>query len=187
MTPLREHRRAGPDDLARFLAQKYPAGYAKAVREYDDFQRRGYFYAGAAWAGSWTASWFSNYYDASIKWYRLIALTKGHTEADRERLRQLGLRDNEIDDLILNAGIPRPTLKNNGLSDDEIDELMQSSTHSLGKGFNTVSIPNASAKPLPFRPPLKRTMSTLALNKRLPPAVTGDRRFFRTWVRAIKK
>jgi len=61
-------------------------------------------------------------------------------------------------------------------------------------GFQTVSIPNATSEAggaLPIerasKVPLKRRMSVRASRNKLPPAVTGERRFFRTWVRAERK
>jgi len=63
-----------------------------------------------------------------------------------------------------------------------------------GSGFQTVSIPLATTEiggTLPIerqsKIPLKRTMSKRALRGTLPDPVKGERRFFRTWVRAVRR
>jgi hypothetical protein len=79
-----------------------------------------------------------------------------------------------------------------GMRRSEIDALL---TLHGGSGFQTVSIPGMANKPPIERrskAPLKRQMSERALKKKgtpgsLPPPVTGERRFFRTWVRAVRR
>ena len=86
----------------------------------------------------------------------------------------------------------RPDFIDSGMPPDEIDELVSGAD----RASRTVSIPRldqgAPQDIIPDeqerkrRPPLKRTISDLALAKKLPPDVKGDRKFFRTWVRAVK-
>jgi hypothetical protein len=66
----------------------------------------------------------------------------------------------------------------------DIEELLAK----MLPGFQTVDIPGVGSTSLreDGKPPLKRQMSDLALAAQLPPPVTGDRRFFRTWVRAVQ-
>lgn len=82
------------------------------------------------------------------------------------------------------------------LPDDVIDRML--AAHG-DEGFRSVSIPSAAradgktnvSEPFtddPVKRPvvLKREMSQLALDGRLPTHPEGDRRFFRTWVRAVR-
>ncbi len=89
------------------------------------------------------------------------------------------------------AKYTRPDFLKAGMREDEIDELL---TAHGGSGFQTVSIPGATAErggTLPLgrqsQVPLKRRMSQRALREELPRPVTGERRFFRTWVRAERR
>ena len=89
------------------------------------------------------------------------------------------------------AKYTRPDFLKAGMREDEIDELL---TAQGGSGFQTVSIPGATAErggTLPLgrqsTAPLKRRMSQRALRGELPQPVTGERRFFRTWVRAERR
>jgi hypothetical protein len=74
------------------------------------------------------------------------------------------------------------------------DELIEEQSEGAS-GFREVSIPHSvRGKPsikgpvrLAEAPPLKRQMSSKALLGTLPPKVTGNRRFFRTWVRALPR
>ena len=67
------------------------------------------------------------------------------------------------------------------MGDDVIDKLL----NETWPGYQNVTIPNAKKVPLADAP-LKRQASQEALNKQVPPPGTGNRRFFRTWVRIIK-
>lgn len=86
----------------------------------------------------------------------------------------------------------RPDFIASGMPSDEIDELVASADRAsrtvsiprLDKGAPQDIIPDEEERKR--RPPLKRTISELALAKKLPPDVKGDRKFFRTWVRAVK-
>ncbi len=78
-----------------------------------------------------------------------------------------------------------------GMADEEIDALL--AVHG-GDGFQSVTIPKATNEiggtlPIARRSlvPLKRWMSQRALKNTLPGAVKGERRFFRTWVRAERR
>jgi hypothetical protein len=75
-----------------------------------------------------------------------------------------------------------------GMNPKEIARLLEKFG---GTGFTSVSIPLVTgARPSVQpgdRPPLKRQMSELALADKLAPEVTGDRRFFRTWVRVVPR
>ena len=91
------------------------------------------------------------------------------------------------------AKYTRRDLGRAGMRRSEIDALL---TLHGGSGFQTVSIPGMKEKSVPLerrsKAPLKRRMSERALKKTgtpggLPPAVSGERRFFRTWVRAVRR
>ncbi|TCO47262.1 hypothetical protein EV192_1172 [Actinocrispum wychmicini] len=77
----------------------------------------------------------------------------------------------------------RAHLLDAGLGNDQIDTLFAESPN--WKGYQRVSIPNAASAP-PAKAPLKRQASVEALKGNVPPEVTGNRRFFRTWVRAVR-
>lgn len=79
------------------------------------------------------------------------------------------------------AVIDRSGLKDAGMTPDAIDRLLDS----YWPNFREVGIPGAGSVEL-TNAPLKRQASDDALNKRLPPPVQGDRRFFRTWVRIVR-
>lgn len=96
----------------------------------------------------------------------------------------------------VNEGLKRSTLEAAGLTPDEVDR-MQSLVGD--EGFRTVSIPGAARKdgkggrvkvgPEGGAPlPLKRRMSLLDASGQLPriPPKETPRRFFRTWVRAVR-
>lgn len=68
-----------------------------------------------------------------------------------------------------------------GMGNDLIDKLLNENW----PGYQNVSIPKAQTVPV-ANAPLKRQASDDALHKRVPPPATGDRRFFRTWVRIVK-
>jgi hypothetical protein len=85
----------------------------------------------------------------------------------------------------------RPDFRKAGMRNREIDKLLAQYGPS---GFRTVTIPRATPhiggsvditrrNPVP----LKRRMSWRARKGELPPAVAGERRFFRTWVRAVRR
>lgn len=96
----------------------------------------------------------------------------------------------------VNAPLKRPVLEEAGLSSDEVDRIQSL----VGEeGFRTVSIPQAARKDgrggrVPVGPeggaplPLKRRMSLLEAEGGLPrvPSKDTPRRFFRTWVRAVR-
>lgn len=77
--------------------------------------------------------------------------------------------------------VDRLALRDAGLRDDLIDKLLDDNW----AGYQNVAIPKAKEVPLAHAP-LKRQASDDALAKRVPPPATGDRRFFRTWVRIVK-
>jgi hypothetical protein len=85
----------------------------------------------------------------------------------------------------------RPDLRKAGMRNRDISKLLAEYGPS---GFRTVSIPGATPEkggtvPIERRSkaPLKRRMSWKAKRNELPKPVGGDRRFFRTWVRAVRK
>lgn len=113
-------------------------------------------------SGWWPAS---TYGAESAKWFGWIAIARAAGEKfTRKELAAAQVPTDDIEALLARFG---------------------------GKGFQTVSIPGVAGENPPVvregRPPLKRRMSTLALGGQLPRKVTGDRRFFRTWVRAVRR
>jgi hypothetical protein len=91
------------------------------------------------------------------------------------------------------ARYDRTQLSRSGLSKQHVDELIDRydpDPDNKRLPFDRVSIPKAGAL-APVRsangPRLERRMSVNALNKTLPKEVTGRRRFFRTWVRAVPR
>jgi len=170
-TPLIGHRTITGQQLAAYLAEKFPVEYQNAVAAYDAYQKTTYAWGIAATAGSWVGSWFSTAVDQSRKWYHWIAMT-----------RQKGAKYN------------RTQLAGARFSPRVIDELI--ARHDQGADpqgrfpFERVSIPKAGGNAPVLgegRPPLKRRMSINAQTNNLPRTVTGKRRFFRTWVRAVPR
>jgi hypothetical protein len=76
----------------------------------------------------------------------------------------------------------RAELLQAGMSDQLINKLLAEAKD--WQGFQRVSIPGAPEAPA-ARAPLQRQMSVNALENNIPPEVTGNRRFFRSWVRAV--
>jgi len=94
-------------------------------------------------------------------WKRLMAMRGSPKRFDRDQLTVAGLSNKLVNQLF--------------------DEVYP--------GFRVVSVPNAAGGNA-FRqklPRLTRQMSSKDLRENLPPEVTGERRFFRTWVRAVKR
>ncbi len=97
-----------------------------------------------------------------------------------------------------NAKLQRPVFLESGMTGEQVDRLM---TEYGEDGFNSVNIPSRartnekSGGRIPLapegdktrRPALKREMSQRALDNNLPQVDLGPRRFFRTWVRAVRK
>jgi hypothetical protein len=82
--------------------------------------------------------------------------------------------------------LDRVWLVDAGLPDRLVNKLFDQ----VYPGFRNVSVPDATKKGSAFEqrlPRLERQMSSEELRKNLPPEVTGERRFFRTWVRAVKR
>jgi hypothetical protein len=89
------------------------------------------------------------------------------------------------------ATYTRPDFRDAGMSRKEINRLL---TEFGPSGWQTVSIPQATSEvggTVPIvrtsKKPLKRRMSWKATRGQLLEPVKGERRFFRTWVRAIRK
>jgi hypothetical protein len=77
-----------------------------------------------------------------------------------------------------------------GLEESEWDRLLRRHEKSGGNtGYNVVSIPNAGGNKPITGPWLTRTMSQTALRNptEIPEHPTGERRFFRVWVRAVPR
>jgi Domain of unknown function (DUF4157) len=82
----------------------------------------------------------------------------------------------------------RKQLADTGLANSLIDELIDTQSDKPER-FRTVYIPGMTTRPYVVArgtPPLKRTMSEWALRGKIPPKVTGDRRFFRSNVQVIE-
>lgn len=167
MTPLYGHRKVSSASFAAFLQKKFPIDYAKAVSAYDQYQKSTYFWAVPASVASWMGSWVSASVVESRKWYTWIGMTKSKSKFDRRQLAASGLSATLVNELI-----------------DEYDEDSK-----FGSGFRQVSVPKSGTGPIrrPDAPPLTRRMSSNALLGTLPQKVTGERRFFRTWVRAVPR
>jgi hypothetical protein len=171
-TPLYRRRQGSVPaaNFAKFLKDKFPTKYDKAVAAYEKFQKSGYAYAGLAWATSWTFSFLFTSVAESLKWYRWIGMTKSTSMFSRVQLAA--------------SGIPA------GLLDELTTEYSE-----FGIGFQQVSIPSArrgeASLKGPIRPPeaprLTRQMSSMAIRRELPAEPSGQRRFFRTWVRAVRR
>jgi len=164
MTPLYGHRKVTAAKLATFLQTKYAARYAKAFADYGAYQKTTNAWGVAATVGSWIGSWFSDPVEEGRKWYRWIGMTKTTSKFDRVELAKSGLSPADVEELV-----------------DEYSEF--------ASGFGGVSIPGSDRAPIrdPDTPRLTRQMNSKALAKTIPPPVTGDRRFFRTWVRAVRR
>lgn len=174
-TPLMGHRPVAASGLKKFLAEDadYKTDYADAVAAYAKAFPGGiwdyvpgkplYFYFTSKTVTVWE----------STRWKALITLSK---KSDTDPL-------------------TRPQLKKAGMTPEQIDRLVSGYGTTM---FNAASIPgdgrtDGSSSRLPMTKPgeerpttLKRRMSQLALDKKMPVDPGGDRRFFRTWVRAVK-
>ncbi|MEV6830659.1 hypothetical protein [Amycolatopsis sp. NPDC051102] len=163
MSPQLGGRTVSGKELAAFLAKTYGQDMVQ-----DAGAARKAFHEGCSGVGGFLRSlWndttpFSSYLkvvpaEDATTWFNLMELAETPgTQADRL------------------------TLLDAGLSNDVIDELLDENW----PGYRNVTIPKAAQ--VPADAPLKRQASADALNKRVPPPATGDRRFFRTWVRVVR-
>ena len=170
-TPTYGHREVSGSDLGSFLGKKYSAEYAAAKKR-------------AAW-NFWNTV---DYLWSNAAYYSYLS-----TQATNENLKwdvwfKLASQTQRKFD--------RPFLRGKGFPDPLIDELLESNYK-----FKIASVPNSqrsavTGKPFPAhsgtlkpegKAPLKRRMSMLALEGKLPPlpSTPKPRRFFRTWVRAV--
>ncbi|HUA44771.1 MAG TPA: hypothetical protein VMA77_06070 [Solirubrobacteraceae bacterium] len=174
-TPFYGHRYVTGSELKSYLENKYPAAFKEASTAYPKYTNRGVFSY---------FSYFSSYVDKSIisatdssKWLAWMEIvTKEENDARR---------------------LTREDLKAT-MNDDEFDALLEAvggaegskRTQGAPGGFYAASIPGSDPHPIrpTGKPPLKRRLSDADFRKTLPPAPadTEKRRFFRTWIRAVK-
>jgi len=173
-TPFYGHRYVTGSELRSYLEKEYPAAFKEASTAYPKYANRGMFSY---------FSYFSSYVDKSIisaaessKWLAWMEIIAKKEDADRHLTR---------DDL-------KATM-----NDDEFDALLDAvgaegkkRTQGAPGGFHAASIPGTDLSPIKpnWKPPLKRRLSDADFRKTLPPAPaeTEKRRFFRTWIRAVK-
>jgi hypothetical protein len=174
-TPLYGHRRVTGLDLRQYLQATWPAAFAEAEAEYPTYATR-------PWKHYF--SWFSSYVDNAIisppdsqRWLRRMEIvtnaanhTKKYTRVDLKA----AMSDAEFDALLEAVSIAKPGERTQGAP----------------AGFYAASIPVSGPSDIrgAGKPVLKRRLSNADFRKTLPPepVATEKRRFFRTWVRAIK-
>jgi hypothetical protein len=160
-TPTMGHRTARCDSIARALAKKYPEEYPKAIKAYESHKGQ------------------------SLTWWSYGSYLKDPTAATAEQWYKVldGIQDKEkeFDRTEIAAILPQPDFL-------DIDELIEDG----GSGdFGQANINYAKRVSVPVKKPggkmLKRQMSEKMLTGYKPLVSTGPRKFFRTWVRAVKK
>ena len=173
-TPYYGQRYVTGTALKSYLAKKYPAAFKEASTAYPKYANRGvlsYLY------------WFSSYVDQTVisaadstKWLAWMEIVSKDDNKDRR--------------------FTRNDLKTT-MTDQEFDEMLEAvgaaggqRTEGAPAGFHDASIPMSGLQTIKpaNRPPLKRRLSDADFRKKLPPALaaTEKRRFFRTWIRAVK-
>jgi hypothetical protein len=90
----------------------------------------------------------------------------------------------EVDKMLETIGVLTRDVK-----DKKTDRPVADSAYFVDAGVPMPGTKPAVRSPLKSkeRPPLKRQMSQSALDKTLPPPAESKRRFFRTWVRAVRR
>lgn len=160
-TPTMGHRQANGGAIARALTKKYPEEFERARKAYESHKGQT-----LTWWGY--ASYLKDPKQATAEeWYKLI-----HAIQDKEK---------EFDRTEIAAILPRPDFLN-------IDELIEEGGF---VDFGQANILYAKrlnvAVKKEGKAPLTRQMSQKMLKGYKPLVSTGPRKFFRTWVRAIKK
>lgn len=173
-TPMLGHRPVTVAGLKKFLAEDpdFKNGLAKAQKAYSWEKSTG------LWTlikGTFKSNMGTGYTDQEILlWQALMDLWQ---KGDQDQLR-------------------RPELLAIGMSEDQVDRLVSgygTSPHTsvsiptgarTDGGTNRLPLKTDDSKKPPIT--LKRTMSQRSLNRTLPVDPGGDRRFFRTWVRAVR-
>lgn len=177
-TPLLGHREVRIDKLRRFLVEDpdFAPLYPLAKKAYDKSVKK----PSGLFKKFQKPKEFASLFDTQL------------SDQEKERWRALMELCSGADDFKVN----RPTLLTLGMKRKQVDRLLS------GYGpdtFNQVNIPGRARKdggtgrlPMTTDPegtqPIKlsRRMSMLALDDQLPVDPGGDRRFFRTWVRAVR-
>ena len=183
-TPVYGHRKMTGKGLEAFLRQKYPTEYGYAWYARDS----GRLWWTAAGIGSYLASYVSTSVAQDRKRYeRWYATSFAIWSRWLDMARQPG------------ASYDRNDLARMGLSATDIDELLDRYDPKSDDGtnpaetprypFERVAIPRSGTTPIrgATTPRLTRRMSVNARQGLLPARLSGKRRFFRTWVRAIKR
>jgi hypothetical protein len=161
MTPLYGHRTVYYDVVAKFLEQK----------------------------------WGRNQYLSAVALYNEFMASKHPLEFQFSKTAEQRVQINVISQLELarkstnSKSFNRSQLSSMGLSDGLIDELIDTEANEK-IGFRSAYIHGVTGRTNVVdqgTPPLKRRMSEWALSGKIPPEVTGDRRFFRSNVQVIKE
>jgi hypothetical protein len=182
-TPVYGHRKITGKGFEAFLKQKYPKEYGWAWYARDS--SRGWW--AAAGTGFWLMSWVSTKTAEEQKqWRQWYASSYPTWSRWLDMARRAGASYDRTD----LAGMALPTT--------DIEELLDRYDPGSDDGanpgqtarypFESVAIPRSGTTPIrgATTPRLTRRMSVNARSGLLPAPLTGKRRFFRTWVRAIK-
>ncbi|MCL1869471.1 MAG: hypothetical protein FWF90_03540 [Promicromonosporaceae bacterium] len=159
MTPQVGHRHVPASELRAFLVRTRPRTTAKAERALAAFNAHG---------GS------------------LFAQMQGELGPgeDAATVRRWVRRMQIVD---AGGDVTRPVLTDLGLTTKEIDRLLAEASGDATEGYQQAAVPGVEKVPVTRNGVrLTRAMSTKALQGALPPDTTGDRTFFRTWVRAVR-
>jgi hypothetical protein len=186
-TPLYGHRSVKGKHFKKYLEQTQPAPFIQAAQV-------GY----AKWNKSFTGTLytaFSDYMDPTspipkpdaakwLEWMKMADDSKAETAYKRPQFLKAGMTNDDIDTMLETVA---------EITDAEKENKTDRPTESTGF-FVDADVPmpgtqTAIRSPLKAKgkPPLKREMSQNALAGKLPAPAEKDRRFFRTWVRAVKR
>jgi hypothetical protein len=186
-TPLYGHRSVKGKHFKKYLEKTQPSAYIKAAEV-------GY----AKWKKSWTGTLytsFSDYMDPTspipqqdaakwLEWMKMCDVSKAETAYKRPQFVRAGMTNDDIDLMLEKVA---------KITDAEKEDPTDRPTETTGF-FRDADVPmpgtqKAIRSPLKAKgkPPLKREMSQKALAGTLPAPAEKDRRFFRTWVRAVKR
>lgn len=185
-TPLYGHRSVKGGDFKTFLETTYPAEFKAAQKGYKGWKKS---WTGAAWWG------FSDYMDKSspikesdaakwLEWMKMADDSKRDTKYQRPKFLASGMTATEVDQMLEMVGLLTRDVK-----DPRTGRPAADAAYFVDAGVPMPGYGSAIRSPLKKegRPPLTRQMSQSALDRKLPPPAESKRRFFRTWVRAVRR
>lgn len=193
-TPLYGHRSVKSGEFRTYLEHRYPTEFGAAAKAYGD------------WNGQWVP-WFGfeSYLEKDspitgakvAQWHDWMKMadTSKADEYSRPDFTRTGMTAGEVDEMLETIGeLVRGNPAERPPGDRKVaffgDASIPTVPSSVKKDKRT---PETAGTRSPLkrtgRPPLTRQMSQSALDRELPPEIPADskRRFFRTWVRAVRR